>query len=164
MNSAACVPLGALHSTFKMESLRKAAGDTQQGQLMSSHAVRLVCDGWPSLRNNHGDKWPSTRLELITVASCHFLSHCSTTSAQTSQMRKLRLSELEQSSEAIRQGFEPNILPLAPLPPSFLIRVSYILGWPQTVYVSRDGTELLIFLPQLPSVGVTNMFPHSQVT
>lgn len=45
MNSAAYVPLGTLHSTFKMESLRKAAGDTQQGQLKPLHAALPVMGG-----------------------------------------------------------------------------------------------------------------------
>lgn len=45
--SAICVPLGTLHSTFKMESLRKAAWDTQAGQLALSYAIPSVMAGWP---------------------------------------------------------------------------------------------------------------------
>lgn len=70
--SAICVPLGTLHSTFKMESLRKAAWDTQEGQLVLSYAIPSVMAGWP-FSGNHTDNgleqgWNPSQLQAVPLS------------------------------------------------------------------------------------------------
>ena len=51
--------------------------------------------------------------------------------------------------EHTQRGAFPTVLSVVPVV-FFFLRVSHSTGWPQTSYIAKDDSELLIFLPLPP--------------